>query len=414
MTKLKQFNWHRHGLLLFVAVSFGVGLSYIGINYFDHPSRAAALPLLQYVSPDRSEAGASPKYPICPHLVDATVDGTAVLQDLCTDLYWSRLDNTTTGSRDHITSNDPQSPFFVTKKETRSVLGNTWYEAFGKKADGTPVANPACSGKYRLPTPDELLTLAFVPCGAIKYCENSADAPTLCQTESDCAVPKSSNNKVCSDGLTISCSVDKDCMDRGAGFCSPINTLAYCSNNPSRSCNTNISTSCDTTDVNGNTVAKGDGDCTPRRYSCVPDACSPIVRGFGTYKYSNLSVNPGTEAAVSPTKRLLGDGSYWTNRQLDEIKGSQCTANTAVSCSTPADCAGECVANVPVDPKEPTKRHCTNDTSVSCLTVAQCDFGMCKPFESAVSVNLKYGTVNNPIMGKETLLNVRCIYQPTP
>lgn len=401
MNKTTRFNWHNHGLLLFVAVTFGVSLSYLGISYFNQQSRAAALPLLQYISPDRTDLNDLPKYPICPHLITATVDGKEALQDLCTGLYWAQNDSTEKKNREHITSNDTNSPYVITKKVDKNVLGNNWYEAMGINPNGTQSAR-ICPESFRLPTPDELLTLAFIPCGEIKYCENSTSAPILCQEDTDCARPPVAS-RVCSEGLTISCSIDRDCMDRGAGLCTDVKNLAYCSNNPSRSCDTTVTTSCDTRNAQNVIIPRGDGNCTPKTYSCVHDACSPIVRSFGSFKYTNLNNNPGTEASVNPTKRLLADGSYWTNRQIDQINGSQCTTHTGLSCADNAKCVGTCGLD----------NKCSNDSSVYCGgNDGQCNFGICRPFESAISVNLKYGTVNNPIMGKETLMNVRCVYEP--
>lgn len=337
MKSAPKFYWNKHGLLLFVAVTFGVSLSYLGLSYFNHQTRAAALPLLQYLSPDRIES--PPKYPICPHLVDATIPGSSVTayQDLCTGLYWATNDTgkTTIGSL--------------------TIAGTSWQNA--------EASCPQSPVKFALPTADQLLTLSYIPCGEIRYCENSGTAPIFCSADRDCPQVKA---KYCSDAKTISCNTESDCVKLGAGTC--------------------------------------ESPTTDTHYSCVADACSPIARKFGSYQGTVAPLlNSGTNKL-----KINADGSYWTRQEVDGLQGKQCSTNPSVSCTTDASCRGTC-GNVVAATGFGT---CSNSSDIKCDEDTDCSIGSCELNESAVSVNLKYGTVNNPIMGKNTLLNVRCVYEP--
>lgn len=408
-TKNPKFNWHQHGLLLFVAVTFGVSLSYVGINYFDHQTRAAALPLLQYLSPDRGEVGTEPKYPICPHLVDATITVAGqqlnVFQDLCTDLYWAKDDTVVAGA---------------------SYVGSDWHHAAAKRLDGSSVF---CPTNFELPTSDQLLTLAYIPCGEIKYCENSANAPIFCSEDNNCPQVRgtATKPKVCSEASTIACANDVDCVKQGAGVCVD---LGYCENNPTRSCATTVSTSCDTKNAAGVTVSKGDGNCEPKHYSCIADSCSPIARRFGSYQGTSLNkttqgTHPNVPNVTTSKTKINADASYWTRQEVDGLQGKQCSNGPSVSCTTDANCRGTCqnVGSTLDQTGGSALRtvngvlgsyldagQCSNAKDVKCFASTDCNIGACELNESAVSVNLKYGTVNNPVMGKNTILNVRCIY----
>lgn len=120
----------------------GVSIGYVGISTWDKYSEAQLYNLTQYFSGIEGDE-LDKQLPACPKLVRVEgVSGAIILKDECTNLYWHNIDlplEDISGNRE----------------------GYTWYEA---EAFCENLATSDGRSLFRLPTADELFSLATTPC----------------------------------------------------------------------------------------------------------------------------------------------------------------------------------------------------------------------------------------------------------